>query len=171
MSEPHFHSTEEIESFASRVREASSAGIVLLLDGEEMLELARSHGYDDLNLIHEGGRTYAYSEQHMTRPYAELGVRASSGDLLHAIAETVRSDSATYPRPTSVALFSEKPFRFTAEQLDTAVQAFATDPQYDDIRLVVASDGSRFLFSSKHLDAAHAASLAEWHSVGRFNNP
>ena len=87
----------------SRVREVSASGTVLPFDGEEMLELARSHGFDDLNLICDGGQTYAYSEQHMTRRYAESAVRARSGDLLHTIAETVRSDSATYPRPTPVA--------------------------------------------------------------------
>jgi hypothetical protein len=162
---------EEIESFASRVRDASSTGTVLLLDGEEMITSARSLGYDDLSLIREGERTYAYSERHMTRAYAELAARAGSEDLLHAIAETVRSDSATYPRPTPVALFSEKPFRFLPELLNAALQALAADPKYQDIHLVRASDGSRFLFSSNHLDTAHAESLAEWLSVGRLNNP
>ena len=160
-----------MESFATRVREASSSGTLLPLDQEEMLELARRHGFDDINLIREGERMFAYSERHMTRRYAELAVRAGSADLLRAVAETVRSDSATYPRPTPVATFSEKPFRMSPEQINAALEALATDLLYRDIQLVSASDRSRFLFSSRHLDAAHAASLAEWLAVGRFTNP
>jgi hypothetical protein len=171
MNEPHLPSLEEIESFASRVREASRSGTVLPFDGEEMLEIARSQGFDDLDLIREGGRLYAYSELHMTRRYAESAARAGAEDLLRAIVETVRSDSETYPRPTPVATFSEKPFLFAADQLNSALIALATDSHYADIQLVSASDGSRFLFSSRHLDAAHAASIAEWLAVGRFNNP
>ena len=162
---------EEIEKFASRIREASSRGSLLPYDGEELLEVARAHGFDDLNLIGDGGITYAYSEQHMTRAYAELAARAGSDDLLHAIAETVRSDSATYPRPTPVAAFLERPFRFAPEQVDAALPALAAHSKYRDIQLIRASDGSRFLFSSNHLDSAHASSLAEWLAVGRFQNP
>jgi len=161
----------DIENFAVRVREASSRGAVIPCEGEEILELARARGFNDLALIHEEGRTYAYSEQHMTRAYAELAARAGSEDVLHAIAETVRSDSATYPRPTPVSAFCAKPFRFAPEQLETALLQLAAHPKYEDIQLVSASDGSRYLFSSNHLAAAHAASLAEWLSVGRFQNP
>jgi hypothetical protein len=171
MSESHDLSVEELESFAGHVREASSVGSVVPLDGEEIVHLARSSGFDDLTTIREGGQVYAYSELHMTHRYAESAARARSDDLLQAVSETVRSDSATYPRPTPVTIFGERPFVFSTEQMDAALEKFATDPNYGDIRMICASDGSRFLFSARHLDEAQAASLAEWVAVGRSSNP
>jgi hypothetical protein len=171
MSESRDLSSEELESFAGHVREASSAGEVVPLEGEDIVLSARNSGSADLDLIREGGQVYAYSELHMTRRYAESAARARTEDLLKAIAETVRSDSETYPRPTPLAVFRNRPFLFTPEQLAAALEQFSAHPEYADIRLVISSDGSRFLFSSRHLDPAQAASQAEWLAVGRSINP
>jgi hypothetical protein len=107
----------------------------------------------------------------MTRAYAEAAACAACGDNRYAIAQTVRGESRTYPRPTPLALFSEAPFLLPKEILDETVEAMLTDPDYGDIRRIQASDGSGFLFSSVHMDPAHAESLAEWMAVGHARNP
>ncbi len=165
------HSIEELETFAARVRRACSAGSVVALESEQLAEAAHDGGFADIGFIRDSGRVYAYSDLHMTRRYAESAARAMSPDLLHAIAETVRSDSAVYPRPTPVAVFLEQPFLIAPERLNPAIAALAADPAFADIRQATASDGSVFLFSTNHMDAAQARSLAEWLAVTRFNNP
>ena len=91
--------------------------------------------------------------------------------MLRLIAETVRSDSATYPRPTPVDAFAMEAFRLPAEAVTAAVEQLAADKRYEDIKPVRASDGSLFLFSTKSLEPAHARSLAEWTAVKQFENP
>jgi len=125
----------------------------------------------DIEHVTSAGAALYYSTRSMTGRYAELKARAGRGDLAAAVAETVRDESATYPRPTPVAAFLEPPFNISPDALDGLVARVLADPASNDICLVEASDGSRFLFSTRHLDARHAASLAEWVAVGRGENP
>ena len=96
---------------------------------------------------------------------------ALAGDPARTIVEVVRRESAVYPRPTPLASFADEPYRWSDREIADAVQRLAADPDCEDIRPLTASDGSRFLFSSRHLDAAVAASRAEWMAVGRPANP
>ena len=57
----------------------------------------------------------------MTRRYAEAAVRAADGDQCAAIAETVRDESATYPRPTPIAMFLDAPFMLEPSDIERAV--------------------------------------------------
>jgi hypothetical protein len=127
--------------------------------------------YPDITLVRAGDRAFLFSDQHMTRSYAEAAARSAAGDIRGLIAETVRQDSATYPRPTPVAVFSGPPFRLSAEQIASVVESLSGDADYPDVRVVHASDGSVFLFSSTHLKPAQAESLAEWIAVRQFENP
>jgi hypothetical protein len=128
-------------------------------------------GFEDIALIRDFGRAYLYSERHMTGQYAEAAARAQCEDVRHVIAETVRADSVTYPRPTSVEAFTEPPFLLSRKALTAVIDGISGDPKYADIRPLRASDGSLFLFSSDHLDPAYAESLAEWIAVGSLKNP
>jgi len=168
---------ERVIELAAGIRQASRAGTVVALGEicsageEEFLALAAAQGIEDIAALRRDGRSYFYSEPHMTRGYAEMAALAASNDPLQAIAETVRSDSLTYPRPTPVAVFMEPPFSISAESVSAALDRLAADARFRDVRPVTASDGSRFLFSSNHLDPARAASMAEWLAVGRRENP
>ena len=136
-----------------------------------LIALAERGGLDDLAVVQAGRRTYLYSTRHMTRQYAEMAARRAEGDIPRLIAETVRADSATYPRPTPVETFAGRPFDLTADQIAPALVHLSADAAFDDIRKLTASDGTVFLYSARHLEPAHAASLAEWLAVGRANNP
>jgi hypothetical protein len=136
-----------------------------------LIALAAREHVPDLAIVYEGRHAYLYSTRHMTRQYAEMAARIAEGNILRLIAEAVRADSATYPRPTPVGTFVERPFGLAADQITLALAHMLTDPCFDDIHRVTASDGTLFLFSTRHLEPAHAASLAEWLAVGRSNNP
>ena len=54
--------------------------------------------------------------------------------------------------------------------MDEAIGHLLGDPQYQDIQEIRASNGARYLYSSDHMVAPLAQSLAEWDAVDRFNN-
>lgn len=171
---------ERLEALATKVREASRSASVVGLDqvwtqsADEYVKSGGAgavSGFEDIAVVRDHGRAYLYSERHMTRQYAEAAATAQWEDIRHVIAETVRADSITYPRPTSVEAFSEPPFLLSPEALTAAIDVISGDPSYADIHPLRASDGSLFLFSSDHLDPAYAESLAEWLAVGSMNNP
>ena len=170
---------ERLKVLATKVRAASRSSSVVRLDQvwtgteDEFLKSRCTDGvagFEDVALIRDRGRAYLYSERHMTRQYAAVAARAHCEDIRHVIAETVRADSATYPRPTPVASFTSPPFLLSPEALNAAIDGISDDPVYADIHPVWASDGALFLFSSDHLASPHAESLAEWMAVGSLNN-
>jgi len=132
---------------------------------------AQVSGHNDIDRVREGEVCYLYSTNFMTRSYAETAARISSGDIPLTIAETVRSESATYPRPTPVETFKGKPFYLSAEQVAAAIRIIFGDPRSADIGSVRASDGSVFLYSTDHLSSAQAQSMAERIAVGLHENP
>ncbi len=168
-----------LDALARKVRSASRAAGVVRLDAvwtgteEELLQAARAEGvsgFEDITLIRDAGRTYVYSSQRMTTQYALQAARAECEDLRHVIAETVRSDSVVYPRPTPVEFFYGAPYFLSPEAVMAAIDALSSDPQYADIRRLNASDGSLFLYSADHMHPGSAQALAEWDAVERFQN-
>ncbi len=167
-------------ALAAQVREATRKGRLLGLKEvwqgtqDEFRAWLKSHtdtAIEDIELVHEQGEAYCYSKLYMSESYARLAARALCKDVCRAVAETVRSDSQKYPRPTPLAVFSQPPFALGRDQIEGAVEEIFQDPRYADIRQVQCSDGSVFLFSSAYLDPEHAASLAEWFAVGHLQNP
>jgi aldehyde:ferredoxin oxidoreductase len=96
---------------------------------------------------------------------------ASPADAARTIRDVVRHESAVYPRPTPIASFSAAPYDLPEATVEEAVARLRAEPGCEDIGEVTASDGSRFLFSSRHLHADRATSRAEWMAVGRFAQP
>ncbi len=172
--------TKRFAALVPMVREASHSCKVLPLGEvwpgteDEFIECTQTRtetGSCDIMLIRDGGRTYVYSEQHMTRAYAEAAARACCPDILQMISETVRGDSRTYPRPTPVVVFEESPFLLSHDTVARALEDISGNPKYLDIHLLRASNGSLFLFSSMHMNPEHAVSLAEWIAVDHLQNP
>jgi hypothetical protein len=140
---------------------------------EEYVEASGSNamaGCEDILLIRDHGDVFVFSELSMTPRYAEAVARTQCDDKRHTIAETVRADSMTYPRPTPLSIFSESPFGLSTDAVLAAVQAFSDDPTFADIQQTSASDGTPFLFSAAHMDRTHARALAEWIAVESQQN-
>jgi hypothetical protein len=183
---PSPEETERLNAVAEEVRRASQEARLLPLaelaagfapeEPERLGELVRLPAEEgirpaDLALVSEAGVEYLYSETYMTRQYADTAALVASGDPGRLIAETVRFDSATYPRPTPMATFAYEPYGLTADEVARAVGQISQDPQYTDIQTTMASDGARYLYSKAHLVKELADSLAEWDAVGQFNSP
>jgi hypothetical protein len=64
-----------------------------------------------------------------------------------------------------------EPFNLPADGVTAALEEMAEVDSYRDIQSVCASDGSRFLFSTRGLEPVRARSLAEWIAVDQFDNP
>lgn len=156
---------------AEKIRQASRAGRLLSasdagIDGSQGLA-----GFEDIVLLRCGEESYYYSDRFMSRSFAETAARIATGDPVRIVAESVRYDSATYPRPTPADIFTGPPYCLAAGALQAALAAMAGDERYADVRTVRASDGSLFLFSADHIDPDRAAAMAERLAVGQHDNP
>jgi hypothetical protein len=177
MSSESNASAEALEVLAGRVREMSRAGSVVSLseiwhgaESECLTALGEDGPIPDIAAIREGSRVFLYSSACMAQQYAAMAARAAAGDVIRLVAEAVRFDSSTYPRPTPASVLEHPPFLLDTAGIDAVIAQLSCDPE-GDIRTIRASDGSLFLFSTRHLTPGHAASLAEWMAVGQFESP
>jgi hypothetical protein len=63
------------------------------------------------------------------------------------------------------------PFEMSQEEIQACLQNLAAGEEYKDIRRLSTSAGTVFLYSTLHLDPAHASMLAEWIDVGQSKSP
>ncbi len=118
----------------------------------------------------EDGSRYHYSSHFMTEVYAGILLKRQA-DPLRLIAEIVRQNSAAYPRPVPLDLFSQPPFDLTPQEVLDGLEQMSALDEYGDIEPTTTSTSRVFLYSTLHLDPEHASMLAEWLDVGQANNP
>ncbi|UMZ72903.1 hypothetical protein [Natranaerofaba carboxydovora] len=134
-------------------------------------EIKNNEEYDDIHILKGTKGYYLYSDQVMKGHYALILAKMEDKDNPGLIAEMVRKDSRTYPRPTDAKTFYGFPFFMSEEDLEDVLEDMKKHPDYQDINEVFASDGSRFLFSSEHMKERRAKLLAEQEAVDRVNFP
>jgi hypothetical protein len=117
----------------------------------------------------DGSRHY-YSSQLMTQAYA-LILLQKQGDPLSLIASIVRENSALYPRPMPLDIFTQPPFNLSRQEVLNDLDRMTAKEEYQDILLTTTSASRIFLYSTLHLEPEHASWLAEWLDVGQFENP
>lgn len=138
---------------------------------EHLAEMAEDERYNDIQtLTISTGAVYLYSEAHITKNYAIILGRAEANDPATTIAETVREESKIYPRPTRVELFKEQVFNINPDDLETFIAQTLERPEFKDIKLLQASTGARYLYSTLHMSEDYAKSLVEWEEVGDYEN-
>lgn len=121
-------------------------------------------------LVNHEGSTRYYSSLSMTESYARI-LNQKQINHLQLIAEIVRQDSAVYPRPVPLDMFTQPPFDLTLQEALNDLQRMATEEQYGDILQTTTSASRVFLYSTLYLDPEYASVLAEWFDVGQFDNP
>jgi hypothetical protein len=163
--------TSDLAAIAAAVREASREGKLTPLSQVWTGPEDEFAPIEDIACIREGVNCYLYSSGLMTRQYAETVARIAAGDVGRLIAGAVRFDSSTYPRPTPVEVFLAPPYNMSSDQVAEALEQLPADPECADICRVTASDGSVFLYSTRHLQPEHARSLAERIAVRHYENP
>ena len=117
----------------------------------------------------DGSRRY-YSSKFMTQSYARILLQ-KQGDHLRFIAEVVRQNSAVYPRPVPLDIFTQPPFDLTHQKVLDYLERMAAEEEYRDIVRTTTSASRVFLYSTLHLEPEYASMLAEWLDVGQLNNP
>lgn len=169
---------------ATEIRNRSQGG--RLMSREELLEfleleedtedvlaqLQAPNDLIDLGVVtdkHEN--EWYYSRTEMLPAYAQTLLRVQDEDLLNLIADTVRNESKIYPRATRVDLFSGPPFRLSEDALTLVLTQLGTEEETADIQRTRASNGTEFLFSTRHLTPFYAGKLAEWEEVGSKEIP
>ena len=180
------------QAVAAMIRQSSEAG-QLIAESEILCRLAEQHrlpspgadgaeeagrilkealeGCKDLQrLVAPDGTRRYYSSRFMTEAYAAILIQ-KEGDPLRFIAETVRENSAAYPRPVPMDLFTQPPFAFTGQEVRSYLERMAAEEEYRDIAATTTSASRIFLYSTIHLEADHASMLAEWIDVGQLENP
>jgi len=118
----------------------------------------------------ESGERLFYSSLSMSCAYAAM-LLCARGDPARLIAEIVRHDSEAYPRPVPLDLFFLPPFDLSPDEAAQTLAKMKALPEYADIEETSTSTARLFLYSTQHLEPAHASMLAEWLDVGRRNNP
>lgn len=148
----------------------SEAALLEFLGGEEnedvLSRLKEENEWIELGvLLDKEKNEWYYSRTEMLPAYAATLLRVKDEDLLALIADTVRNESKTYPRATRVELFEGPPYRLTKEVLETVLQEMEGMREMEDIQRTRASNGTEFLFSTRHLTPFYAGKLAEWEEV------
>ena len=110
----------------------------------------------DITCVQGAEEAYFYSTQTMTANYADMCVQVVENDICRAIAEAVRFDCRTYPRPYKVAMLTQPPYRFESQQIAAALTAMETHPDYADIRTVESSNAEPYLFSERFMSYGKA---------------
>ena len=137
---------------------------------ESLLKKAIEENEDLKGLSGPDGRIWFYSARWMSEAYARI-LSQKKGDPLTLMAETIRENSSKYPRPIPLDVFQNPPFEMTEEEVQSSLQKMKEQEGYEDIATTATSIGTVFLYSKAHLEADHAAMLAEWMDVGQANNP
>ena len=125
----------------------------------------------DITRVQGTEDVYFYSTQTMTANYADMCVQVVENDICRAIAEAVRLDGRTYPRPYKVAMLTQPPYSFESQQITAALTAMETHPDYADIRTVESSNAEPYLFSERFMSYGKAYGLCEWLEVEQYQNP
>ncbi|MGQ3662493.1 YdhW family putative oxidoreductase system protein [Citrobacter braakii] len=125
----------------------------------------------DITCVQGAEEAYFYSTQTMTANYADMCVQVVENDICRAIAEAVRFDCRTYPRPYKIAMLTQPPYRFESQQIAAALTAMETHPDYADIRTVESSNAEPYLFSERFMSYGKAYGLCEWLEVEQYQNP
>lgn len=161
-----------VENAATRVSEADEAAGENASSGAEPDSFdseieAPEWELDDIKVI-EGKQTYLYSSDYMTDTYAHWAFLAEEGDDVLTLVENAREESRLYPRPMLTTSLSNKPYHWSAEQIEQVWQAVQESGAYPDIKTCGASNGDQYFYSTDYLSDAQAKALAEWYSVERY---
>jgi len=128
---------------------------------KELEALASKGTATDLQWIDGQDERYFFSTKTMVPGYAAILARQEDRDLAGMIADTVRNDSKTYPRPTPIRVFQREPFRLAEDELADVLEQMKRQEEYADIQRITASTGAAYLFSEDYLKPVRARTMVK----------
>lgn len=97
----------------------------------------------------------------MANNYAKIAMLTLEKDDARTVAEMVRFNCKAFPTPTPVYYFARQPFFLDRETMRAVVAQMASDPEYQDIREVIADvNGEPYLYSVDLMSEKYAKALA-----------
>ena len=139
--------------------------------GKTMQALLSDEAFEDVVEIAGQKGCYYYSARSMSSNYAKLLMLVEEKDRCAMVAEVVRFECITYPRPYAVEMLAYAPFFMPKDEVDVAVAALKEAEGCEDILPVRASNDALYLYSSEHMTYGMAKGLCEWIEVEQFANP
>ncbi len=137
-----------------------------------LADMERDERCQDIkSVVASTGAVYLFSETYITNSYADILVRAEANDPCATIAATVRDESRIYPRPTNIEYFNEPVFNIKPDELERHLTNTLERQEFKDIKLISASTGVRYLYSTLSMNDDYARSLVEWKEVEEEENP
>lgn len=118
----------------------------------------------------KSGVEFLHSTEYLVVPYARLLLRTQADDPVYLIAQTVRDNAQTYPRPTSVEFFESEPFNFPPEEVFAHLTVMDSLDEYADIKRFTVSNGMVCLYSDRYLTEPRAQAIAQWDEVDQHLN-
>lgn len=143
---------------------------------QETLETLLAHMQADeacqdiQHIIQQENRFY-YSERHMSHNYARILVFTHEQDACATLAQSVRFECETYPRPFKVDMLALPPYGFDADMIASTLRFLSHHEAYGDIHQVEASNGAVYLYSDLSMSVGKAQGLCEWIEVEQYENP
>ncbi|WP_246201477.1 YdhW family putative oxidoreductase system protein [Budvicia diplopodorum] len=134
-------------------------------------EINSDEAYTDIATRQGDKDSYYFSTDTLSENYADMCVLVIEKDICKTIAQAVRFECKTYPRPYKVSMLTHSPYDFDPQQIDAAMVAFNTHPDYADIRQVEASNNEPYLFSERYMSYGKAYGLCEWFEIEQHQNP
>ena len=136
------------------------------LDREVMLaviaEMKAQEGYDDLYCYEGTKEIYYYVYPKIAHNYVRNCALAESDDIERIVAEVVRYESKTYPRPTCTEAFGRFPYRYTSHQVKVALERMLPNAEYADLKTYTSKVQQKlYIYSTQYLDVKRAEFLAD----------
>lgn len=125
----------------------------------------------DIAHIEQQANCYYYSDRYMSHNYARILVFTHEQDACATLAQSVRFECETYPRPFKLDMLALPPYDFDEDKIASTLRFLTQSDAYDDIHPVVASNGAVYLYSDRFMRVGKAQGLCEWIEVEQYENP
>ncbi|MCL2897782.1 YdhW family putative oxidoreductase system protein [Brenneria tiliae] len=134
-------------------------------------QIGASEACADILSVSNDKERYYYSDRSISHNYARILIFTHEQDICKTIADTVRFECQTYPRPYKVQMLRLPPYSFDRQKIDEAMRFFERSAEFQDIRPIAASNGEPYLFSERFMSYGKAKGLCEWIEVEQYENP
>ena len=161
---------QKIEALAQLIREQTKASqviaySVLLSQGDGVAELfeklTADQAYSDIVSIEGQKDVYYYSENTMTRQYADIAVLVEEQNYTYTVARMVRYHCEIHPAPTCTTYFTNAPYNYPKPLMTQVRDTLKKEPEYADIQEILSGQGNVYLFSTKFMTPRYARALIE----------
>lgn len=136
-----------------------------------LMQIRAEEEGSDIVEIAQQDTCFYYSERYMSHNYARILVFTHEQDACATLAQTVRFECETYPRPFKAGMLALPPYGFDDDKVASALRFLAQTEAYQDIHQVEASNGAIYLYSDRYMSAGKAQGLCEWIEVEQYENP